>query len=161
MGKALIFTNADFSAVAVGSNYVDMPLSQGGVYLVPGSPSTGKQSDSSTSNYLKRINFTNAFYWENGHKMRIRGLKGLTGAKGSLKIDGGIYSSQNWGHESVVNTMNGLTTHYYPINVDGTEDEIELTNTWGSYWFVLSFSPQNGTDETLVADFSPMQIRVY
>lgn len=161
MGKSLIFKDADFSANAVGSSWTDMALSQGGVYLVPGSPSTGKQSDSSTSNYLKRINFTNAFYWENGKKLKIKGLKGLQGTASSLKIDGGIYSSQNWGHDTVVNTMNGLTTHYYQINAGGTSDEIELTNTWGSYWFVLSFSPQNGTDETLVAAFSPMKIRVY
>ena len=161
MGKSLIFKDADFSAVAVGSNYTEMALSQGGVYLVPGSPSTGKQSDSGTSNYLKRLNFTNAFYWENGKKLKIKGLKGLDGTSGSLKIDGGIYSSQNWGHDSVVSTMNGLTTSYYPINVGGTEDEIEITNTWGSYWFVLSFCPQNNSDEILVADFSPMKIRVY
>ena len=161
MGKALVFSDADFSAVAVGTNYVDMPLAQGGVFLVPNSPSTGKQSGSDTSNYAKRMNFANAFYWENGKKLRIKGLKGLDGTYGSLKIDGGIYSSQNWGHDTIVNTMNGMTTSYYPINAGGTADEIELTNTWGSYWFVLSFSPQNGTDATPIADFSPMKIRVY
>ena len=160
MGKSLIFKDADFSAVAVGSNYIDMPLAQGGIYLIPGSALLGTQSGSSTSNYQRRLNFQNAFYWEDGHKLRIRGLKGISGTRGSLKIDGGVYTSSNWGHDTIINTLNGLTTRYYPINSGGTENEIEITNTWGSHWFVLSFSPQNGTDETLVADFSPIQIRI-
>lgn len=155
MGKSLIFTNADFSAVAIENAYREMPLTQGGVYLIPNDAKTGNQ----WPNYAGRSNFTDAFYWENGAKLRIRGLKGKNGTYSPLKIDGGIYSSRSWGHDTIVNTMNGMTTSYYPINVGGTTDEIELTNTWGSYWFVFSFSPQNGSDNIPVSDFK-IEIRL-
>lgn len=161
MGKSIVFKDADFSAVAVGTTFQEMPLVQGGVYLTPNSVSTGTQSGSSTSNYNKRINFANAFYWESGKKLKIKGLKGLSGSSDSLKIDGGVYSSQQWGHDTVVNTLNGMTTSYYPINAGGTLDEIELTNTWGSYWFVLSFAPQTASDTIAAENYSPIKIRVY
>ena len=161
MGRSLIFKNADFSANAIGSNYVQMALTQGGVFLIPTGSQSGDQSGSDTSNYAKRINFTNAFYWQMGQKLKIRGLKGLDGTSDSLCIDGGIYSSSSWSHSTYVSTMNGGTTNYYPINMGGTEDEIELTNTWGNYWFVLSFKHQDGTQTLTASDFSPMEILVY
>lgn len=161
MGRALIFKNADFSANAIGNNFVSMVLVQGGVNLIPNNSASGDQAGSGTTNYAKRINFQNAFYWQMGQKLKIKGLKGLSGTHGSLKVDGGIYSSQAWGHSSYVSTLNGGTTNYYTINVGGTEDEIELTNTWGNYWFVLTFSDQDGANAITASDFSPMQILVY
>lgn len=160
MGKVIIVRGADFSANAVGVipiEWEDMTLAQG-LVVINSSTDYGNIKTTTDPAYTKRMYTPTLIKINNGETIYIKGLKGLDGTKTALRMDAAYYSANVASSANVVGSIsNKDSTMFFPLNSDGSSDEVSYTNnTGGDYYY--AFTIRNINNTTLPpADYSPLQ----
>lgn len=154
MGKILVIKGADFSENAL-SNVTVMSVVQGGYNIIPTSAEYGSISPVTSANYNRRLKTdpNSLIYLEAGSNIVFSGLSGNQEAHTPLRIDAAIYSSATPGKETIIGSLNGESTNYFPFNVEGRSTcRIDITHTG---WYGFIFAGQDiASDITSLDDYN-------
>lgn len=160
MGTNLIIRNADFSANAIGRELVNHPIQTGGIAV------TAQKAGWISSLDIKRLCTTagnNGILIRSGSKIHLKGLKGVDGLKPALRLDFAYYNSdliqQNLNATEPVSNVVGtysnyVSANYLTLNTAG-DDEIEITNNYGSdYYFGFVFCGPTKDENLSPSDYN-------
>ena len=160
MGKVLIIKGADFEKNAISTTIVGTALvvEQGVIDLVPTSGTQGDILPLSNGGTPRRLRAVSNIHLNNGDKITISGLSGLSGNSMILKIDAAIYSVDTASHDNLITTLNGGTTNYY--STGGSSDSVTITiSTTGYYRFC--FAGQSiSTDNINYNNYNPLNYSI-
>lgn len=151
MGKILVIKGADFSENAL-LKFTVMSVVQGGYNIIPTNAEYGNISPPTSANYNRRIKTdpNSLIYLEAGSNIVFSGLSGNQEGHTPLRIDAAIYSSATPGKETIIGSLNGESTNYFPFNVEGGNIcRINITRTG---WYGFIFAGQNIASDVISTD---------
>lgn len=154
MGERLIIKNADFSANCIerDSLSISINVENYSLSLVPSADLGYRGSVAATA--ATRMSATidgKPVLIPSGATVTLAGLRGVDGNQSPLRVDYVYYRNNdvipilsNSGTTPNPNAVgalsNGVSSNYYPINTDGSNDAVEITNTHGQdYYFCFAF----------------------
>lgn len=150
MGKRLIIKNADFSANCMSSK-VNISIENYSLSLVTSADLGYRGSAEAAAIRMSATIDGKPVLIPSGATVTLAGLRGVDGNQSPLRVDYVYYRNNdvipilaNSGSTPNPNAVgalsNGVSSNYYPLNSDGSNDAVEITNTHGQdYYFCFAF----------------------
>jgi hypothetical protein len=158
MGKKLIIKGADFSENGMPSVVLDwqnLSIENGGINLIPSNTAYGQNTSDQQSTRKRSVS---NIYIPAGGRLHIKGLN--SNSNKTLRFDACFYitdARNNTGGNVAGTLSNGISANYFPMNSDGSKDEVVLENTANNgYYYGLVFCAINKTDSISSLTFTLM-----